>query len=275
MRRTILLADPDDDARAELAQALVAEGFAILEARDGDDTLEVFTRNPIDLVVLELDLPDAGGLDVCRSLRERWPVPIVILSSRQSDIDKIVALEVGADDYVTTPYSFRELLARIRALLRRAEAGGRIEHDRAGRQPTGLQMVRLGRVWVDARGHRLMRDGAALRVTPKAFQLLVFLLRNPGQVFSREQLIERVWGYDYVGETRTVNVHVSWLRSQIEEDPSEPAFLQTVRGVGYVLRLDEPRSERASFGSVSPIEGVAMATIATNGKQREAAAHRD
>jgi DNA-binding response OmpR family regulator len=150
-----------------------------------------------------------------------------MLTAKDSEIDKVVGLELGADDYVTKPFSLRELSARIRALFRRSEQASN------GESPV---VVELGRVQVDLAGHRLLRDGQALPVKPKAFELLTFLLRHPGQAFTRDQLLEHVWGYDYAGETRTVDVHVHWLRSQVEEDPAHPVFLHTVRGVGYVFR---------------------------------------
>ncbi len=182
-------------------------------------------------------LPQVSGIEVCRILRRESAVPIIMLTAKDSEIDKVVGLELGADDYVTKPFSLRELLARIRAQLRRLDSAGTgsgAEPDvpRAGHEP-----LRLGAVTVDLAGHRLLRDGQALPIKPKAFELLSFLVRNPGQVFSRDQLLEKVWGYDYAGETRTVDVHVHWLRSAIEADPSQPRYLQTIRGIGYVLHL--------------------------------------
>ena len=144
-------------------------------------------------------------------------------------MDKVVGLELGADDYVTKPFSLRELTARIRAIFRRTE--------QAAAAPVG-QSVDLGRIRIDLAGHRLLRDGEPVPLKPKAFELLSFLVRNPGQVFTRDQLLERVWGYDYAGETRTVDVHVHWLRAELEEDPGRPRYLQTVRGTGYVFRRD-------------------------------------
>ena len=173
-------------------------------------------------------LPELSGIEVTRIIRAESGVPIVMLTAKDSELDKVVGLELGADDYVTKPFSLRELTARIRALFRRAEAG-----VATGAAPT---IVDLGRVQADLGGHRLLRDGEVLPIKPKAFELLAFLIRNPGQVFTRDQLLEKVWGYDYAGETRTVDVHVHWLRSQIEEDPGQPAFIHTVRGVGYVFR---------------------------------------
>jgi DNA-binding response OmpR family regulator len=182
-------------------------------------------------------LPEMSGIEVCRIIRRESNVPILMLTARDSEIDKVVGLEVGADDYVTKPFSLRELQARVRAMLRRADSAGATGSSRAA------EPIPLGHVSVDLVGHRLLRDGQPLPVRPKAFELLAFLLRNPGQVFTRDQLLEHVWGYDYVGETRTVDVHVLWLRAQIEDDPQQPHFLETVRGVGYVLRL--PASQPA------------------------------
>jgi len=188
----------------------------------------VFRAERPDLVLLDLMLPELSGIEVCRIIRAESGVPIVMLTAKDSEIDKVVGLELGADDYVTKPFSVRELSARIRALFRRSEQALASENPPA--------VVDLGRVQVDIAGHRLLRDGDALPVKPKAFELLLFLLRHPGQVFTRDQLLERVWGYDYAGETRTVDVHVHWLRSQIEDQPSSPQFIHTVRGVGYGFR---------------------------------------
>lgn len=229
MPRTILVVDDEPTLLETLAEGLEAEGFEVVTAQDGRKALETFRASQPDLILLDLMLPELSGMEVCRIVRAESSVPILMLTAKSAEVDKIVGLEVGADDYVTKPFSFRELLARIHALLRRSE-------QRAGAELERPERVRLGRVEVDLAGHRLLRGGAPLPVKPKAFELLAFLLKNPGQVFTRDQLLERVWGYDYAGETRTVDVHVHWLRAQIEEDPAEPAFLQTVRGVGYVLR---------------------------------------
>jgi DNA-binding response OmpR family regulator len=200
----------------------------VVSAGDGREALTRFREDRPDLVLLDLMLPELSGIEVCRIIRAESGVPIVMLTAKDSEVDKVVGLELGADDYVTKPFSLRELSARIRALFRRSEQAV------AGEAPPAL--VDLGRVQVDLAGHRLLRDGAPLPIKPKAFELLTFLLRHPGQVFNRDQLLERVWGYDYAGETRTVDVHIHWLRSQVEEDPSAPRFIHTVRGVGYVFR---------------------------------------
>ena len=227
MARTILVVDDEPTLRETLAENLEIEGFRVVTAGDGRSALERFHQSPPDLVVLDLMLPELSGIEVCRAIRRESDVPILMLTARDSELDKVVGLELGADDYVTKPFGLRELLARVRALIRRSERQGE-----AGVPPT----IDVGPVQIDLAGHRILRDGRALSVKPKAFDLLAFLVQHPGQVFSRDQLLARVWGYDYAGETRTVDVHVHWLRGQIEADPSNPVLLQTVRGVGYVFR---------------------------------------
>ena len=229
MARTILVVDDEPTLRETLVDALEADGFRVVSAADGREALERFRAEKPDLVLLDLMLPELSGIEVCRIIRRESGVPIVMLTAKDSELDKVVGLELGADDYVTKPFSLRELSARIRALFRRAEQGG---PDTAA----APVLVDLGRVQVDLAGHRLLRDGEPVPLKPKAFELLSFLLANPGQAFTRDQLLERVWGYDYAGESRTVDVHVHWLRSEIEEDPSSPRLIETVRGVGYVLR---------------------------------------
>ena len=228
MARTILVVDDETTLRETLVDALEAEGFRVVSAADGRAALTVFRAERPDLVLLDLMLPELSGIEVCRIIRAESGVPIVMLTAKDSELDKVVGLELGADDYVTKPFSLRELSARIRALFRRSEQAVAAENPPA--------VVDLGRVQIDIAGHRLLRDGETLPIKPKAFELLLFLLRHPGQVFTRDQLLERVWGYDYAGETRTVDVHVHWLRSKIEEEPSAPQFIHTVRGVGYGFR---------------------------------------
>ncbi|HWH24337.1 MAG TPA: response regulator transcription factor [Candidatus Limnocylindria bacterium] len=223
MAQSVLVVDDEQALREAVAGALRGEGFRVIEAADGAAALERFRADPPDLVLLDLMLPELSGIEVCRIMRRESDVPIVMLTARDSETDKVVGLEVGADDYVTKPFSLRELLARVRALLRRRAAG----------RPA---LIELAGVQVDLAGHRLLRDGEALPVKPKAFELLAFLVRNPGRAFTREQLLQQVWGYDYAGETRTVDVHVHWLRALIEPDPRRPRLIETVRGVGYVLR---------------------------------------
>ncbi len=228
MARTILVVDDEPTQREMLAEALEAEGFTIVTAADGRAALLAFRESRPDLVLLDLMLPELSGIEVCRIIRAESGVPILMLTAKDSELDKVVGLELGADDYVTKPFSLRELIARVRAQFRRAE-----QQAVPGSAPA---LVDLGPVQVDLAGHRLMRDGETIPLKPKAFELLAFLVRNPGQVFTRDQLLEHVWGYDYAGETRTVDVHVHWLRTRIEADPANPVFLQTVRGTGYIFR---------------------------------------
>jgi two-component system response regulator MtrA len=226
MARTIFVVDDEPTLRETLAEALEADGFQVVTAADGREALARFREHRPDLVVLDLMLPELSGIEVCRIIRQESGVPILMLTARSSEVDKVVGLELGADDYVTKPFSLRELTARIRALLRRTE------------QPAaeGPASVAVGDLTVDLAGHRLLRGGEPVPLKPKVFELLAFFVRHPGQVFSREQLLEQVWGYDYAGETRTVDVHVHWLRAAIEPEPESPALVQTVRGVGYVFR---------------------------------------
>ena len=230
MARSILVVDDELTLRETLAEGLEEEGFVVFQAADGREAVEAFRRHHPDLILLDLMLPELSGTEVCRIIRAESGVPILMLTAKSAEIDKVVGLELGADDYVTKPFSFRELLARVRALLRRSEAQA---------QAAEPETIELGAVKIDLAGRRLLRDGETLPVKPKAFDLLVFLVRNAGHVFTRDQLLEHVWGYDYAGETRTVDVHVHWLRAQIESDPADPVYLETVRGVGYVLRRPE------------------------------------
>jgi DNA-binding response OmpR family regulator len=227
MARTLLVVDDEPTLRETLAYNLEHDGYRVVTAADGREALERFRAERPDLVVLDLMLPELSGVEVCRIIRQESDVPILMLTAKDSEVDKVVGLEVGADDYVTKPFSLRELQARVRALLRRSD------QQQVADRPA---VVDLGRVQADLAGHRLLRDGEPLPIKPKAFELLAFLVRNPGQVFTREQLLEHVWGYDYAGESRTVDVHIHWLRSQIEEEPGSPRYLHTVRGVGYVFR---------------------------------------
>lgn len=226
MARTILVVDDEPTLRETVAEALEADGYTVVQAGDGRAGLEQFHDHHPDLVLLDLMLPELSGLEVARQIRAESSVPIVMLTARDAELDKVVGLEMGADDYVTKPFSLRELSARVRAVLRRGE-------------PSSAPLpatVELGAVQVDLPGHRALRNGAEIPMKPKVFELLAFLLRHAGQVMSRDQLLEQVWGYDYPGGTRTVDVHVHWLRSAVEAKPSSPTLIQTVRGTGYVLR---------------------------------------
>lgn len=207
-----------------LSYMLRKEGFEVSVAATGTDALTEFDRTGADIVLLDLMLPEMSGTEVCRQLRQRSAVPIIMVTARDSEIDKVVGLEIGADDYVTKPYSPRELVARIRAVLRRqspevAEAG--------------VPTLAAGPVRMDIERHVVTVEGGAVQLPLKEFELLELLLRNAGRVLTRGQLIDRVWGADYVGDTKTLDVHVKRLRSKIEPEPSAPRFIVTVRGLGY------------------------------------------
>jgi DNA-binding response OmpR family regulator len=225
----ILVVDDEPTLVETIRYNLRREGHDVVTAVDGLQALEVARRERPDLIVLDLMLPKLDGFEVCREIRREQTVPIIMLTAKDDEIDKVVGLELGADDYVTKPFSMRELLARVRASLRRTQMA-RIE---AAEAQGGIATFRSGDLEVDLRQHRVFLGGRELSLKPKEFDLLAFLVRNSGQVFTREVLLQRVWGYDYVGDTRTVDVHVRGLREKVEVDPSEPTRLETVRGVGY------------------------------------------
>jgi DNA-binding response OmpR family regulator len=223
----ILLIEDERALREALADALSAEGFSVEQAATGGAGLTAFRTNPPDLVLLDLMLPEMSGMEICRAIRSNSKVPIIMVTAKASETDRIVGLDLGADDYVTKPLSARELSARIRAVLRRGAATP---------PPVGQRLLKVGEAEIDLEGQRILRSGSVVHVKPKAFQLLAFLIQNAGRVYSREQLLDRVWGYDYAGETRTVDVHMHALRQAIEAIPAQPTALQTVRNIGYVLR---------------------------------------
>jgi len=214
----------DESAIAEgLAYNLRQEGLEPLLAADGDTGLQLARTAKPDLILLDLMLPGVGGLDVCRALRRESDVPIIMLTAKDSEIDKIVGLEVGADDYITKPFSVREVLARIRAVLRRA-----------GNRPDGdAEEVQVDHLAINFAKHAVTVDGRPITLSPKEFDLLKILIRNRGRVMTRDLLLDRVWGEDAFVEPRTVDVHIRWLREKIEQDPSHPVLIQTVRGAGY------------------------------------------
>jgi two-component system response regulator RegX3 len=221
----VLVVEDEDSISEPLAYMLRKEGFEVSVARDGPAGLQSFDRDGADLVLLDLMLPGLSGTEVCRELRSRSAVPVIMLTARDSEVDKVVGLELGADDYVTKPFSHRELVARIRAVLRRQ--GPAVEEE-----GTALE---AGPVRMDVDRHLVTVAGAAVQLPLKEFDLLELLLRNAGRVLTRAQLIDRVWGSDYVGDTKTLDVHVKRLRSKIEADPAHPQNLLTVRGLGYKL----------------------------------------
>ncbi|MEP9382570.1 response regulator transcription factor [Nocardioides sp. KR10-350] len=225
MTRVLVVEDEQSYSEA-LSYMLRKEGFEVAVAENGTDALKDFDRNGADIVLLDLMLPGIPGTEVCRQIRASSSVPVIMVSAKDDEVDKVVGLELGADDYVTKPYSPRELVARIRAVLRRGQ-----EPDLA---PATLE---AGPVRMDVERHVVTVDGQEQRLPLKEFELLEMFLRNPGRVLTRGQLIDRVWGSDYVGDTKTLDVHVKRLRAKLEPDPSEPKFLVTVRGLGYKLDL--------------------------------------
>jgi two-component system response regulator RegX3 len=220
-----LVVEDETSYSEALSYVLRKEGFDVAIAETGPDALTEFERGGADIVLLDLMLPGLPGTEVCRQLRQTSSVPIIMVSAKDTEVDKVVGLELGADDYVTKPYSPRELVARIRAVLRR---GAVEEIDEDG-------VLEAGRVRMDVERHLVSVDGETVKLPLKEFELLEFFLRNPGRVLTRGQLIDRVWGADYVGDTKTLDVHVKRLRAKIEPDPGNPATLTTVRGLGYKL----------------------------------------
>jgi two-component system OmpR family response regulator len=222
--KSILIIEDEAALVAALSYNLRREGYDVASAGDGPEGLRLARSERPALVILDLMLPGMDGIDVCRRLRSQSTVPILILTAKSDEVDKVVGLEVGADDYMTKPFSVRELLARVRALLRRVE----MERDAAP-----PDVVELANLHLDLRGRQASKGGRELALKPKEFDLVTFLARHPRQVFSREQLLDEVWGFEFAGASRTVDVHVRWLRQKIEDDPSRPAHLLTVRGSGY------------------------------------------
>ncbi|WP_168226630.1 response regulator transcription factor [Tomitella fengzijianii] len=225
----VLIVEDEPSLAEPLAFLLRKEGFEVTVSVDGPSALESFDREGADIVLLDLMLPGMSGNDVCKQLRAKSSVPVIMVTARDSEIDKVVGLEIGADDYVTKPYSARELIARIRAVLRR---GTESQAEEDGYDDA---MLTCGPVAMDVERHVVTVDGEEIAPPLKEFELLEFLLRNAGRVLTRQQLIERVWGADYVGDTKTLDVHVKRLRAKIEQDPGKPKHLVTVRGLGYKL----------------------------------------
>jgi two-component system response regulator RegX3 len=219
----VLVVEDEESISDPLSYMLRREGFEVSVAETGPDALRQFERDGADLVLLDLMLPGLSGTEVCRSLRQKSNVAIIILTARDSEVDKVVGLELGADDYVTKPFSHRELLARIRAVLRRG----------AENEELLSSTIEAGPVRLDVERHTVAVNGATVALPLKEFDLLELLLRNSGRVLTRGQLIDRIWGSDYVGDTKTLDVHVKRLRAKIEPDPANPKHLLTVRGLGY------------------------------------------
>jgi len=224
----ILIVEDESSFSEALEFLLSKEGFSVLTAATGTEALKKFEQGGIDLILLDLMIPEISGTEVCRKIRAKSKVPIIMLTAKDSEVDKVVGLEIGADDYVTKPYSARELIARINAVLRRN--GNEIAAGESGLLT--VQGIRL-----DIDRHQVSVNGLPVSLPLKEFELLEFLMRNAGKVLTRIQLIDRVWGSDYVGDTKTLDVHIKRIRAKIEVDPANPKIIQTVRGLGYKMEL--------------------------------------
>lgn len=223
----ILIVEDEVSFSEALAFLLGKEGFETVVAEDGRQALDIFAREGADLILLDLMIPEVSGVEVCRTIRTTSNVPIIMLTAKDAEIDKVVGLELGADDYVTKPYSSRELIARIKAVLRRGVVEDNFSEDQ--------DLMEVGPVRLNTGKHQVFVNGQSVSLPLKEFELLEFLMRNSGRVLTRSQLIDRVWGGDYYGDTKTLDVHIKRLRSKIEADPANPVLIQTIRGLGYKL----------------------------------------
>lgn len=224
----VLVVDDEKTLVKALSFNLEKEGFRVEQAYDGEEALQkVFDLKP-DIVVLDLMLPELDGFEVCRRIRKKLDIPIIMLTARSEDIDKVLGLELGADDYLTKPFNSRELVARIKAILRRSTL----------REEEAKKLIQIGSLQIDLLQHRVRLGEVDINLTTKEFALLSFLAANAGNVYSREQLLEQVWGYDYYGDVRTVDVHIRHLREKIERDPGNPELILTIWGTGYKIRED-------------------------------------
>ncbi len=221
----VLVVEDDPILRDVLRFNLSKEGYTVLQASTGPQGLSTARREQPDLILLDIMLPEMSGLEICRILRQESRAAIILLTAKSEEVDKIVGLEIGADDYLTKPFSMKELLARVRAQLRRWKMA-------TSATTIPLKIAGLD---IDTARHVVKKGNAVLNLSPKEFELLAFMSQNQGLVFSREQLLEKIWGYEYAGNTRTVDVHIRWLRQKIEDDPAKPRYLITVRGTGYKL----------------------------------------
>jgi two-component system response regulator RegX3 len=232
---TVLVVEDEDSFVEALSIGLRREGFRVQIARDGAQALDLFDAVHPDLVLLDVMLPRISGIDVCRQLRKRSQVPIIMVTAKAAEIDTVVGLEVGADDYVTKPYRLRELVARMRAVLRRSPRDRQME--------ASGEALEVGDVALDPERHEVVIRGSTVQLPLKEFELLELLLDNAGRVLTRETLIDRVWGSDYVGDTKTLDVHIKRLRSKVEDDPSNPSRIVTIRGLGY--KFESPKTAPA------------------------------
>ena len=223
--QTVLVVEDEENLAVALRYNLVREGYSVRVANDGSAGLEIARSTSPDLIILDVMLPGISGYDICKEIRRESDVPILMLTARGEEVDKVVGLELGADDYVTKPFSVRELMARVRALLRR---------PRGSVADASLpKTAKSGDLEIDNVSHVVRKNGVAIELKPREFDLLALLVANPGRAYTRDQLLNALWGRDYIGDARTVDVHVRWLRRKIEDEPSNPQRLVTLRGVGY------------------------------------------
>jgi DNA-binding response OmpR family regulator len=234
MNETVLVVEDDTTLRETLEYNLEKQGYAVLTATDGYQALEQARNNQPDLILLDIMLPGLDGFDVCRLLRREMSVPILMLTAKDEEVDKVVGLEMGADDYLTKPFSMRELLARVKALLRRVRLiREEVSTDNGTRTVEAEEVLNFGNLTIDQARREIRLDEEVVRLKPKEYELLIFLARNKGIALSRDLILERVWGWEYDGSSRTVDVHVRWLREKIEAEPSTATRIVTVRGIGY------------------------------------------
>ena len=227
MANTVLIVEDEPNLLTALKYTLEQEGYETLTASDGESGLNIARSSDPDLVILDVMLPNLDGFEVCRILRRQSDIPILMLTARGEEADRVDGLELGADDYVTKPFSMRELLARVRNMLRRSLSS--VSDGTSDKS----EIIRSGNLTIDLAGHSVTLEGEELAIKPREFSLIALLVANRGRAFTRDQILERLWGHDYIGDSRTVDVHVRWLREKIEPEPSQPCRIVTIRGVGY------------------------------------------
>lgn len=230
MAELILVVDDELTLQETIAFQLTRQGYEVVTSADGEDALDKARVQRPDLIILDIMLPKLDGFEVCRILRQEMNTPILMLTARDDEIDRVVGLEVGADDYLTKPFSMRELLARVKALLRRVRL---IKEDAIVVKEQDSEVLRIGGLVIDLNRHEIRRNNEVINLKPKEYELLICLAKHPGRVYSREMLLEQIWGWEYIGNSRTVDVHIRWLREKIEDDPANPRHLITVRSAGY------------------------------------------
>ena len=230
MTELVLVVDDELTLQETIAYQLTRQGYEVVVSSDGEDALEKARAHRHDLIILDIMLPKLDGFEVCRILRQEMNTPILMLTARDDEIDRVVGLEVGADDYLTKPFSMRELLARVKALLRRVRL---IKEEANVVKEQDSEVLHIGGLVIDLNRHEIRRNNEVINLKPKEYELLICLAKHPGRVYSREMLLEQIWGWEYIGNSRTVDVHIRWLREKIEEDPANPRHLITVRSAGY------------------------------------------